>query len=94
MHCTHRPDDLQSDRSVKGTSPDQLSMNNFGIPNKVYRDNSSSSQSNNTPTLKRLENDFPAKKLNSNNNSNTEGKRQPGWEDSSQSSEDLTMTKL
>jgi hypothetical protein len=70
-------------------------MENFGIPNKVYRENSSSSHSNNTPSLKRLENDFPAGKLNSNNNGNTEGIWQPGMEDSSQSSsEDLTMTKL
>ena len=72
-------------------------MDNFGVHNKVYRENSSSSQSNNTPALKRLENDFPAEKLNSNNsnnNGNTEGRWQPGWEDLSQSLEDLTMTKL
>ena len=76
-------------------------MENFGIPNKVYRENSTSSQSNNTPALKRLENDFGGKKppkviLNSNNNGNNEGKWQPGFsEDLSQSSsEDLTMTKL
>ena len=76
-------------------------MENFGIPNKVYRENSSSSQFNNTPALKRLDNDFGDKKppeviLNSNNNGNTEGKWHPGFsEDLSQSSsEDLTMTKL
>ena len=80
-------------------SPDRLPMDNFGIPNKIYRENSDSQP--NTPALKRIEEDFsdiaPEVAWNSNNNGNVQSKRAPAaGKDSvdSSSSEDLTMTKL
>ena len=96
MHtCTHSPD-FSSVSGSKRTSPDRFPLENFGVPNKVYRENSNSEP--NTPSVKHMENEFgdtPAKViLNSNNNGNVEGMWQPGLEDSSGSSEDLTMTKL
>ena len=84
----------------KRTSPDRLPMDNFGIPNKVYRENSDS-QPNTPAALKRIEEDFsdiaPGVVWNSNNNGNAQSKRaSAAGKDSvdSSSSEDLTMTKL
>ena len=74
-------------------------MENFGIPNKVYRDNS---QPNTPVTLKRSDEETDAVGVLWNNINHNNGnaivrekeKKNIEQRDSSQSSEDLTMTQL